>query len=71
MPYNKLSELPDNVKESLPVEAQRLWMRVFNSAYRSCTSRNSPNCDDVARAAAWAQVKNKYKKNKDGKWVKR
>lgn len=72
MPYNRISELPTNVKNPLPTGAQRIWMRVFNASLRSCERRNSnADCETVARTAAWSQVKKEYKKGKDDKWVKK
>jgi len=71
MPYNKVSDLPNNVKNPLPSAAQKLWMRVFNAALRSCQSNGGKKCEDVARIAAWAQVKSKYKKGKNGKWTRK
>lgn len=32
MPYDKLSELPDSVKDNLPKHAQEIFLAAFNSA---------------------------------------
>ena len=55
MPYSKLSELPEPVKK-LPEEAQKMWMKVFNSAAKQY--------DEEERwfATAWAAVNKKYGK---------
>ena len=65
MPYDKLSELPDSVKDTLPKHAQEIFLAAFNSA--------SKQYDDESRwfATAWAAVENSYEKNSDGKWVKK
>jgi len=33
MPYNRLSELPDSVKDNLPEHAQEIYKEAFNSAW--------------------------------------
>jgi len=62
-PYNKISELPDSVKNVMSKTLQKVWMDVFNKAY--------PKGEDYARKAAWNVIKKIAKKNKDGEWVKR
>ena len=63
-PYDNINRLPDNVKNVLPIPAQITWLKAFNSAY--------PKYGDAsARKIAWSAVKRKYKKGKDGKWVKK
>ncbi|WP_367103307.1 ChaB family protein [uncultured Psychrobacter sp.] len=65
MPYDKLSDLPDSVKDNLPKHAQEIFRAAFNSA--------SEQYKDESRwfATAWAAVENVYEKNSDGKWVKK
>ena len=65
MPYDKLSDLPDNVKDNLPKHAQEIFQAAFNSA--------SEQYEDESRqfATAWAAVENVYHKNDDGRWVKK
>lgn len=64
MPYDKLSDLPDRVKDNLPKHAQEIFQSAFNSAYKEY--------DDESKvfATAWSAVENVYHKNDDGKWVK-
>ena len=73
MPYNNIKDLPENVKNPLPAEAQRLWLRVFNDIYYDCRNRDKSkeDCEDVSRIGAWSAVKKKFKKNKENKWVKK
>ncbi|WP_438971537.1 ChaB family protein [Methylophaga sp.] len=33
MPYDSLSELPDQVKDNLPKHAQKIYKEAFNSAW--------------------------------------
>ena len=65
MPYDKLSDLPEQVTDNLPKHGQEIFLAAFNSA--------SKQYDDESRwfATAWAAVENVYEKNDDGKWVKR
>jgi len=65
MPYDKLSDLPNNVKDNLPKHAQEIFQAAFNSA--------SEQYEDESRqfATAWAAVENVYHKNDDEKWVKK
>jgi cation transport regulator len=71
MPYDSLKDLPKNVTNPLPGAAQRMWLAAFNSAYNRCSKEDGKDCETVARSIAWAAVKRKYKKGKDGKWVKK
>ena len=62
MPYARNSELPKGVRDALPVAAQTIYRKAYNSA--------SEQYDDEAKAhgTAWAAVKKVYKKVGD-KWV--
>ena len=71
MPYNKKSELPSSVKDNLPSGAQSVWMRAFNAAYSSCRRDKGSDCDKIGSIAGWVAVRNGWKKDKDGKWVKK
>lgn len=62
MPYSSNSALPAGVKV-LPSEAQSVWRRVFNENYSKG--------EDSARKIAWTAVKNGWKKDSSGKWVKK
>jgi cation transport regulator len=65
MPYDKISDLPDSVKDNIPKHAQEIYRSAFNSAWEEYQH-------DEARAhrVAWAAVKDKYQKDeKSGKWV--
>lgn len=66
MPYNTLDELPEPVREALPVEAQHVWMAIFNKAWYGDCNRD----DSCASKIAWAGVKKTYSKGDDGKWQK-
>jgi len=65
-PYQNIDELPDNVKNPLPIPAQLLWMRVFNSILKETGD------EDRARSGAWSKVKELYEKvSDDKKWIKK
>ena len=64
MPYSKVSDLPDSVKNNIPIEAQRIWLNAFNFAY-------SKKWDESRCAKyAWGSVSRRFHKNKEGEWVK-
>lgn len=62
-PYNRLTDLPEAVKENLPQHAQEIYRAAYNSA--------SEQYDQEKRAhqTAWSAVKNSYHKNESGEWV--
>ncbi len=65
MPYKSNSELPEGVKNSLPAEAQTVWRNAFNSAAGQGKSESE------AAQIAWGAVKNGWKKDEQGNWVKK
>ncbi|MEM5773923.1 MAG: ChaB family protein [Anaerolineaceae bacterium] len=73
MPYRKISELPDSVKNNLPEHAQEIYMKAFNNAYeqydRPEERRGDASREEVAHKVAWAAVKKEYQKDEtSGKW---
>lgn len=73
MPYQKISELPDSVKNNLPEHAQEIYMKAFNSAYeqydRPEERRGDASREEVAHKVAWAAVKREYQKDEaTGRW---
>lgn len=66
MPYDKIKELPENVRDNLPKEAQKIYMEAYNGA-----DDNHSDWDEGRKHQyAWGAVKNVYEK-KDDKWVKK
>ena len=60
--YSKLEDLPDPVRKSLPTDAAKIWMAVFNA-----TIKDNKN-DAISAATAWAAVKRAgWRKNEEGK----
>ena len=67
MPYQKIHELPDSVREHLPEHAQEIYRAAFNSAWEEY-------CHDEERAhrVAWAAVKHEYEKDEHtGQWKRK
>jgi cation transport regulator len=75
MPYKDISDLPDRIRENLPVEAQKIYLKTFNSAfleYQDPKKRKDDSSSEViAHKVAWKAVKYSYEKDKKGKWVKK
>ncbi|MAS38121.1 MAG: cation transport regulator ChaB [Anaerolineaceae bacterium] len=76
MPYDKLSELPDIVKDNLPKHAQEIYKEAYNSAwdqYKDAEDRRGDaSREETAHRVAWSAVKNDYEKDdKSGKWKKK
>jgi len=68
MPYKYPDNIPEGIK-SLPGEAQKTWIDIFNSAYEQYKDR--PEREGLANATAWAGLKKAgWKKDKEGNWVK-
>ncbi len=67
MPYNRISDLPDGVRDNLPKHAQEIYQSAFNSAWEEYHHE-----EERAHRVAWAAVKHEYEKDeKTGKWVKK
>ena len=64
MPYDRLSDLPDSVRDNLPKHAQEIYKEAYNSAWDQYGHE-----EDRAHRVAWGAVERKYHKNDEGKWV--
>ena len=64
MPFNSVTALPRDIKEVLPVGAQRIFVGAFNSASRQGKSEQD------SFKIAWSAVKIKYRKI-GNKWMKK
>ncbi|SFR42178.1 cation transport regulator [Marinobacter daqiaonensis] len=73
MPYQKNSELPDNIRDNLPSHAQEIYRKAFNSAWDEYSDPDDRRGDDsreeTAHRVAWAAVKKEYHKKGD-RWVR-
>jgi cation transport regulator len=63
VPYEKLSDLPDSVRNNLPKHAQEIYKEAYNSAEEQYGE------EERAHRVAWSAVENKYEKNDQGNWV--
>jgi cation transport regulator len=63
VPYEKLSDLPDSVRNNLPKHAQEIYKEAYNSAEEQYGE------EERAHRVAWSAVENKYEKNDEGNWV--
>ncbi len=74
MPYDRLNDLPEGVRDNLPKHAQEIYKEAYNSAFDQYSDPDDRRGDDsreeTAHKVAWSAVKNEYHKNDDGKWVK-
>jgi cation transport regulator len=65
MPYDKLTNLPDSVRNNLPKHAQEIYRAAYNSAEEQYGEESR------AHRIAWSAVENKYEKNESGNWVQK
>lgn len=72
MPYPKLADLPESVRDNLPKHAQEIYRAAFNNAWEEYADpeerRDDASREEVAHRVAWAAVKQTYEKKGD-KWV--
>lgn len=64
MPYERITSLPDSVKDNLPKHAQEIYKKAFNSAWDQYD-----HDEERAHRVAWGAVKQSYHKNATGNWV--
>jgi len=64
-PYENIDELPESIRKALPVAAQLIFLKAFNSAIKS------GHKEEDAFQIAWSAVKKIYFKDDDGKWIKK
>ena len=67
MPYKYPDNIPEGIKD-LPVEAQKTWVTIYNSAHEEYKSK--PEGEALANATAWAGLRRAGWGQKEGKWVK-
>lgn len=70
MPYSRIRELPKNVRDLLPEQAQKLYRKTFNQAWESYgadsnggTGVTDAQREENAHRVAWAAVKQSFEKN--------
>jgi cation transport regulator len=72
MPYQRISDLPETVRDRLPKHAQEIYKEAFNSAWDQYADpderRGDASREETAHKVAWSAVKEKYRKGDDGDW---
>jgi cation transport regulator len=72
MPYQRISELPESVRDNVPKHAQEIYKEAFNSAWAQYRDpddrRGDASREETAHRVAWGAVKEKYEKGEDGRW---
>ena len=72
MPYDRIGDLPDSVRDNVPKHAQEIYKEAFNSAWSEYKDaddrRGDASREETAHKVAWSAVKEKYKKGDDDKW---
>jgi len=63
MPYEKLADLPDSVRNNLPEHAQEIYKEAYNSAEEQYGEESR------AHRVAWSAVERKYEKDENDNWV--
>ena len=74
MPYDRLSDLPDSVRDNLPKHAQEIYKEAYNSAWEQydepAERRGDASREETAHKVAWSAVKKTYEKE-NVRWVKK
>jgi cation transport regulator len=68
MPWTSIDDLPQTLRERLPVHGQEIFLAAFNAAWRQ--HAQEPEVEATAHRIAWAAVKHRYRKSGDV-WVAR
>ncbi|MGH8502614.1 MAG: ChaB family protein [Gammaproteobacteria bacterium] len=75
MPYDRITELPDSVKNNLPKRAQEIYKEAFNNAWDQYSDpkkrRGDASREEVAHRVAWSAVEKKYEKKGGRRQAKR
>jgi cation transport regulator len=67
MPYDRLSDLPEAVREHLPQHAQEIFRAAFNNAWEEYH-----HDEERAFRVAWGAVEHQYEKDDTtGQWHKK
>jgi len=73
MPYERIIDLPESVRNNLPKHAQEIYKEAFNNAWEQYADpddrRGDASREEVAHKVAWSAVKQMYEK-RNGRWVR-
>lgn len=75
MPYESISELPENVRNVLPKHAQDIYKEAYSSAHEQYDTpeerQGDASREETAHRVAWSAVKKGgYEKGSDDEWHK-
>ena len=62
MAYQTIDNLPQEVRDQLPRDAQQIFVAAFNSAESDGLS------SERSQQVAWDTIKNNYEQKENGKW---
>ncbi|MBD2296748.1 ChaB family protein [Anabaena sphaerica FACHB-251] len=62
MPYSKIEELPQDIKDRLPQHAQQIFVAAFNAA------KSDGMIENDALEVAWNSVHNEFEPDSEGNW---
>jgi cation transport regulator len=65
MPYERVQDLPERVRDNLPEHAKEIYKEAYNSAWDQYGHE-----EERAHRVAWGAVEKKYHRNDEGKWVR-
>ena len=65
IPDDKLTDLPDSVRDNLPEHAREVYRAAYNSAEEQYGE------EACAHRAAWSAVEKEYQKNEQGNWAEK
>jgi cation transport regulator len=72
--YTDINKLPSTIRETLPVEAQELYMEAYNAAWelQPAEGHHGLSPESVAHQIAWDAVNREYVHDlKLGKWYRK
>lgn len=74
MPYDRIADLPDSVRDHLPKHAQDIYKEAFNSAWDQYDEpeerRGDASREETSHKVAWSAVKQSYEKDGD-RWKRK
>lgn len=69
MPYDRIDDLPESVRDNLPKHAQDIYKEAFNSAWDQYDDpeerRDDASREETAHKVAWSAVKQSFEKDGD------
>jgi cation transport regulator len=74
MPYDRIDQLPEHIREELPEPAQELYLAAYNRALEKARAMHIEASDaelaNIADQAALLKVEEEYQRDERGHWHK-